>query len=161
MHAHGQIDGRPVFPAGNGGLDENVRGSILNIPFNGRLRRDRLLSPHADAPLQLIAAALAEFRPDLVLFSAGFDAHKTDLCKYGDLKTDDYRVLTERLVATATEAGAHAIVSVLEGGYGQECNESAATDRGQTELSNFADCLEAHLRALMLQDDDDDDDDAL
>ncbi|HEX4859448.1 MAG TPA: histone deacetylase family protein, partial [Usitatibacteraceae bacterium] len=61
--------------------------------------------------------ALEAFRPQLVLVSAGFDAHADDPLAYLKLHEDDYAWITREIVALAERHAEGRIVSVLEGGY--------------------------------------------
>ena len=61
--------------------------------------------------------ALASFAPQLVLVSAGFDAHRDDPLAYLQLDDEDYRWVTEQIVAVAERHAQGRIVSTLEGGY--------------------------------------------
>jgi len=61
--------------------------------------------------------ALEEFRPELVIFSAGFDAHAEDDMAMLQLKDADYRWVTEQVKAVADRHAKGRIVSMLEGGY--------------------------------------------
>ena len=62
--------------------------------------------------------ALEGFEPQLVLVSAGFDAHREDPLAYLELEDDDYAWVTRRLAAIAERSAGGRIVSTLEGGYG-------------------------------------------
>jgi acetoin utilization deacetylase AcuC-like enzyme len=77
---------------------------------------------------------LDSFRPQLVLVSAGFDAHRDDPLAYLELEDEDYRWVTERLLEVAERHAGGRVVSTLEGGY---------------DLDALADCAEAHVSALM------------
>ena len=77
--------------------------------------------------------ALADFRPEMVLVSAGFDAHVADDMSYVSLTDDDFRWVSERIVEVADATAAGRIVSCLEGGY---------------ELHSLARCVETHIRVL-------------
>jgi acetoin utilization deacetylase AcuC-like enzyme len=61
--------------------------------------------------------ALDDYRPELVLFSAGFDAHKEDQLAMLELDDEDYAWVTEQLKAVADRHAKGRIVSMLEGGY--------------------------------------------
>jgi acetoin utilization deacetylase AcuC-like enzyme len=61
--------------------------------------------------------AMAAFRPQLILISAGFDAHQDDPLAYLKLSDDDYTWVTERIVGWANEYADGRVVSSLEGGY--------------------------------------------
>jgi acetoin utilization deacetylase AcuC-like enzyme len=106
----------PFYP-GTGARNETGAGAglghTLNIPLpHGTPRREY----HAAfrAGLEKLAGRI---RPELVLISAGFDAHAED--PVGDLGLDieDFTILTDELVAVAKTHAEGRIVSVLEGGY--------------------------------------------
>ncbi len=80
--------------------------------------------------------ALADFEPEMILVSAGFDAHVADDMSSVSLVDEDYRWVTERIVEAAATSASGRIVSTLEGGY---------------ELHSLARCCEIHLRVLMGQ----------
>jgi acetoin utilization deacetylase AcuC-like enzyme len=61
--------------------------------------------------------ALEKFEPELVLFSAGFDAHVEDDMAMLQLRDDDYAWVTAQVKAVADRTAAGRMVSVLEGGY--------------------------------------------
>jgi acetoin utilization deacetylase AcuC-like enzyme len=61
--------------------------------------------------------ALNKFKPELILISAGFDAHADDPLAYLQLREDDYVWVTERIREVANQHAEGRIVSVLEGGY--------------------------------------------
>lgn len=77
--------------------------------------------------------ALERYAPDIVMVSAGFDAHVADDMSQIELTDDDYRWVTERIVEVAATSASGRIVSVLEGGY---------------ELHSLARCAELHVRLL-------------
>jgi len=78
--------------------------------------------------------ALDRFRPQLVMVSAGFDAHRDDPLAYLKLDDEDYRWVTERLVEVAERHADGRVVSTLEGGYNTEA---------------LGRCAVEHLRVLM------------
>jgi len=77
--------------------------------------------------------ALRDFRPELILVSAGFDAHREDDMGSLKLVEADYAWITERLVEIAADSAQGRIVSFLEGGY---------------DLSALGRSAVAHVRAL-------------
>jgi acetoin utilization deacetylase AcuC-like enzyme len=81
-----------------------------------------------------IFPALDEYEPELLMISAGFDAHKKDPLAAIDIDQTDFGWLTTGLVSIADRHCDGKIVSVLEGGYNLEALRSSA---------------EAHLRALL------------
>jgi len=93
-----------------------------------------------DAYRRTILPRLEAFAPDLIIISAGFDAHKKDAMNWGylSLLEDDYAWLTKNLVAMANKCCKGRIVSALEGGY----------QIGGGALSAFARSVSAHVDAL-------------
>ena len=61
--------------------------------------------------------ALERFRPELVFVSAGFDAHREDPLAHLRLEDEDYRWITEKILAMAERHAKGRVVSTLEGGY--------------------------------------------
>jgi acetoin utilization deacetylase AcuC-like enzyme len=105
----------PLYP-GTGAKDETGVGNIVNAP----------LRPYAEghtfreAVTSRILPALDNFRPDLVLVSAGFDAHHRDPLAQLNLVGDDFDWITGRLMEVAGRYASNRLVSVLEGGYDLE-----------------------------------------
>ena len=102
----------PLFP-GTGRADETGVGNISNAP----------LAPNTDgqtmraAYLERIFPALIDFSPDLILISAGFDAHERDPLAQLNWQSSDYGWLTGKLMDIAERCCGNRIVSLLEGGY--------------------------------------------
>jgi acetoin utilization deacetylase AcuC-like enzyme len=119
----------PLYP-GTGYANERGVGNILNAP----------LPPQADgaafraAWTTSLLPALDDFRPQLLLVSAGFDAHRRDPLAQLQLEADDYAWLTARLRAIANRHARGRIVSTLEGGY---------------DLQALGECTVAHVGALL------------
>src|SRR6516164_8166447 len=86
------------------------------------------------AMTEKILPALEAFRPELVLVSAGFDAHRSDPLAQLMLEEADYTWVTERLLEVAYRHAAGRLVATLEGGY---------------DLSALAASAAAHIRVLM------------
>ena len=122
----------PFYP-GTGARSETGAGAGLGFTKNIPL-------PHGTPRTQYHAAFRAELaqladrvKPELVMISAGFDAHAEDPVGDLGLEVEDFEVLTKELVSVA-QAHAHGrVVSVLEGGY---------------NLPILAGCVVAHLAAL-------------
>jgi acetoin utilization deacetylase AcuC-like enzyme len=120
----------PLFP-GTGGRDERGdHDTIVNAPLragdNGEIFREALeaaLLPRINA-----------FRPDVIVISAGFDAHRRDPLGGLDLVEEDFAWATARLMETAEKYAKGRIVSVLEGGY---------------DLEGLARSAAAHVETLM------------
>ena len=126
---YGSTHQMPLFP-GTGAKDETGVGNIWNAP----------LAPGDDgedfrqAFGTRIVPALDAFAPDLVLVSAGFDAHVRDPLAQLRLTEDDFAWATERLLEAAAKHSGGRLVSVLEGGY---------------DLDALASSAAAHVRTLM------------
>lgn len=123
----------PLYPE-TGAADEIGAGpgvgTILNVPIAKGTPRDELLGTFTH---QLKEFA-ARIKPQLVLVSAGFDAHKDNPVGSLGLETDDYKGITRSLLEIADEYADGKLVSVLEGGY----NPHALTD-----------CVTVHLETLL------------
>jgi acetoin utilization deacetylase AcuC-like enzyme len=106
----------PFYP-GSGAKDETGSGdglgSIVNIPLEYGTPRSRYHAAFR-AGLESLADRI---RPELVLISAGFDAHAEDPVGDLGLEIEDFEVLTKAIVSVAETHAAGRIVSVLEGGY--------------------------------------------
>jgi acetoin utilization deacetylase AcuC-like enzyme len=119
----------PLYP-GTGSAEERGVGNIVNAPLppgaGGREFRaayERVVLPALDA-----------FAPELLLISAGFDAHRADPLSTLELVEDDYAWITRELVGIARRRCADRVVSALEGGY---------------DLEALANSAAAHVRELM------------
>ena len=105
----------PLYP-GTGAADERGLGNIVNAP----------LPPHAGSAAfraawsRLLLPAMDAFRPQLVLVSAGFDAHRLDPLAQLDAEADDFAWLTAELRAVADRHARGRLVSMLEGGYSMD-----------------------------------------
>ena len=102
----------PLYP-GTGAAHETGVGNVLNVPLpdgtGSKAFRDvmeRVVLPRVD-----------EFAPQLLLISAGFDAHEADPLAGMNLTTDDFGWVTQRLCDLADKHCDGRVVSALEGGY--------------------------------------------
>lgn len=102
----------PLFP-GTGAKEETGIGNIVNRPLpsgtGSRAFRDVVEGD--------ILAAIDDFKPELVMISAGFDAHRADPLASLELTEDDFAWVTDELMALAKKHAEGRVVSVLEGGY--------------------------------------------
>ncbi len=109
----------PWYP-GTGSRGETGQGKGLGATMNVPVRADTA----ADEQRRMFDAAIwdiaKEFRPDLVMISAGFDAHLTDPLGQLRLEDADYASMTSTIKEWAAEACSGRIVSCLEGGYNLE-----------------------------------------
>lgn len=109
----------PFYP-GTGNTDETGSGPGLgmtrNLPTSyGTSRKDYLSRFRHE--LEAFAAIV---KPDLVLISAGFDAHRKDPIGSLGLESEDFQPLTRAVVEVADAYAAGRVISVLEGGYHPE-----------------------------------------
>jgi acetoin utilization deacetylase AcuC-like enzyme len=113
----------PLFP-GTGSLNERgAHGQIVNAPLRSGDKGEQF----RDAMESRILPALDGFAPDLIIVSAGFDAHWRDPLGSVELVEDDYGWITEELMERARKYCGGKLVSVLEGGYDlQGLSKSAA-----------------------------------
>ena len=120
----------PAYPGTGRAEERGIAGNIVNAP----------LPPGSDGAAfrrvwdERILPLLADFVPELLIVSAGFDAHKADPLAHLRLETSDFAWITARLVEQADASAGGRIVSVLEGGY---------------DLPALAASAAAHVRALM------------
>lgn len=112
---YGSTHQMPLFP-GTGALSETGVGNIWNAPLT-----------HGDdgevfqkAYTERILEPLKNFSPDLVIISAGFDAHKHDPLGGLRLVEADFMWATTKLIEIAAKSAKGRIVSMLEGGYNLE-----------------------------------------
>ena len=123
----------PFYP-GSGAKDETGTGAglgfITNVPVEfGTSRADY----HAAFQATLETAA-AKVRPELILISAGFDAHAEDPVGSLGLEVEDFQTLTQAVLDVADVYASGRVVSVLEGGY---------------NVPILAGCVAAHLETLL------------
>lgn len=102
----------PLFP-GSGSRPENISGSLLNVPLLPGSNSDDFREHFSNE----ITRELMRFEPDLIMISAGFDAHRNDPLAQLELTERDYAWATEELVSAADYLCGGRIVSTLEGGY--------------------------------------------
>ena len=99
----------PLFP-GTGAADERgAHGQIVNLPLRAGTDGTHMRRAYE----REILPALADWRPELLIVSAGFDAHEADPLAGLDWEADDFRWLAARL----HEVSGGRVVSTLEGGY--------------------------------------------
>lgn len=102
----------PFYP-GTGAASETGVGNIVNLPLASGTNGVEFRQKYQ----KLILPALKAFNPQLLLISAGFDAHKSDPLASLALEESDYQWLTEQLMSIADTSAHGRIISVLEGGY--------------------------------------------
>ena len=120
----------PLFPGTGAASERGTHDTIVNLPLaagtDGATFREVVtngLLPRVDA-----------FAPDLIVISAGFDAHRRDPLGSLRLEAADYAWVTQQIMALANRHAGGRIVSTLEGGY---------------DLTGLADSAAAHVATLM------------
>ena len=102
----------PFYP-GTGGDDEKGKyNNIFNVPLPAGTTSEEYLNAY-----EFVLKKLKEFKPEFILFSAGFDAHENDPLAQFQLKSKDFYELTKRTLNLAKSCCNGKVVSVLEGGY--------------------------------------------
>lgn len=119
----------PCYP-GSGDAGETGVGNIVNAPLPPRADGMQFRGVWDD----LILPAVEAFAPELLIVSAGFDAHIADPLAELRVRTADFAWLTGRLLTVADRHCKGRLVSVLEGGY---------------DLDALAEATAAHVRSLM------------
>jgi len=102
----------PLYP-GTGAMNESGVGNIFNAPLRPNDGGERF----REAVESRILPSLRNFAPDLILISAGFDAHEADPLANLRLQEEDFRWATAKLVEAADRHCNGRVVSMLEGGY--------------------------------------------
>ena len=103
----------PCYPGTGSPRETGVAGNVVNVP----LPPGAGSAPFRAAWTDCIIPALAAWRPELLIISAGFDAHRADPLAELRVETEDFAWLTDRLLEVADATAGGRVVSVLEGGY--------------------------------------------
>ena len=103
----------PLYPGTGAPSEEGTAGNICNAP----LRPNDGGPQFRDAFNARVLPALNDFGPDLILISAGFDAHEADPLANLRLVEDDFVWATDKLMNIAEHHCRGRVVSMLEGGY--------------------------------------------
>ena len=120
----------PLYPGTGARSERGEHNTILNVP----LRPGDGGAAFRDAVETVILPRLRDFRPDLLVISAGFDAHMRDPLASLNLVEADFAWATRKLMEIAEASADGRVVSLLEGGY---------------DLDGLAGSVAAHVTALM------------
>ncbi|MGO4407238.1 histone deacetylase family protein [Bosea sp. RAF48] len=120
----------PLYPGTGAASERGAHGTIVNVPLHPGEGSDEFREAFEIAILPRLDA----FRPDLVVISAGFDAHWRDPLASLNLREADFAWATQKLIDIADKHAGGRVVSVLEGGY---------------DLDALARSAAAHVGALM------------
>ena len=102
----------PYYPGTGSEQEKGKFNNILNIPLPAGTSSEEYLNA-----FERVLKKLKEFKPEFILISAGFDAHKNDPLAQFNLNTEDYYTITLRLLKASKRFCAGKVVSILEGGY--------------------------------------------
>ena len=120
----------PFYPGTGGLLETGEHNTVVNAPLRAGAGGDAFQEAFAE----VILPRVKDFAPDLILVSAGFDAHERDPLGGLRLVEEDFGDVTKRLMEIADRCCHGRLVSLLEGGY---------------DLEALAASARAHVRALM------------
>src|ERR1700756_832563 len=120
----------PLFPGTGASGERGEHGNIVNAPLAAEDGGAKFRAAFENA----ILPNLSKFSPELIIISAGFDAHYRDPLASLNLKAEDFGWVTRKLMDLADRTAGGRIVSVLEGGY---------------DLEGLKESVAAHVSALM------------
>jgi len=120
----------PLYPGTGAVSERGEHDNVVNAPLSAGDGGERF----REAFEQRILPRLAAFGPELIVISAGFDAHVRDPMANLNLVEADYTWVTQKLMEIADKTAEGRIVSVMEGGY---------------DLEGLAQSAAAHVSALM------------
>ena len=127
---YGSTHQYPLYPGTGFASETGVADNVVNVP----LAPGSGSAEFRAAWSERILTRLEDFAPELVMVSAGFDAHRADPLAQLEVETDDFVWLTGGLLAIAARHAGGRLVSVLEGGY---------------DLDALAASAATHVQALM------------
>ena len=118
----------PLFP-GTGAEDETGVGNIFNAPIKSGTEGTEYLKIFENKIIQ----PLDKFKPEVILISAGFDAHFRDPLANINLESTDYFKITKKITKLANTHSKGRIISFFEGGY---------------DLQALSESIKEHIKAL-------------
>jgi acetoin utilization deacetylase AcuC-like enzyme len=120
----------PLFPGTGARGERGEHDTVVNAP----LRPEDGSAQFRAAFENAILPELQKFAPELIIISAGFDAHMRDPLASINLRAEDFGWVTKKLMDVADQSAGGRVVSVLEGGY---------------DLQGLSESVAAHVTALM------------
>lgn len=103
----------PLWPGTGAANETGAHENVLNIPLEPETTSDTMRAVYSET----VFPRLRAFAPELIIVSAGFDAHRDDPLAQLNWETDDFQWLGRELCSLAYEICNGRLVSVLEGGY--------------------------------------------
>ena len=119
----------PYYPGTGGDKEKGKYNNIFNIPLPAGTTSEEYLNAY-----EFVLKKIKEFKPEFILLSAGFDAHKDDPLAQLQLTSKDFYNLTKRTLNLAKLYCEGKVVSILEGGY---------------DLNALQESTEMHVNALL------------
>ena len=102
----------PYYPGSGSEKEKGDFNNVLNIPLEGGTSAEKYLNAYEN-----VLNKLREFKPEFLLFSAGFDAHIDDPLAQLQLSSEDFYKITKRTLEISKPFCNGNVVSILEGGY--------------------------------------------
>jgi len=102
----------PYYPGSGKEQEKGKHNNILNIPLPAGTTSEEYLSAY-----EYVLKKITEFKPEFILLSAGFDAHKDDPLAQFQLESKDFYEITKRTLELSKLYCDGKVVSILEGGY--------------------------------------------
>ncbi len=119
----------PYYPGSGSEKERGKFNNILNIPLQAGTASEQYLNAY-----ESVLKKIKEFKPEFLLFSAGFDAHIDDPLAQLKLSSEDFYKITKRTMEVSKPFCNGNVVSILEGGY---------------DLKALQDSTEKHVDALI------------
>ena len=119
----------PFYPGTGGDNEKGKYNNIFNVPLPAGTTSEEYLNAY-----EFVLKKLKEFKPEFILFSAGFDAHENDPLAQFQLKSKDFYELTKRTLNLAKSCCNGKVVSILEGGY---------------DLNALKESVDYHIKSLL------------
>jgi len=119
----------PYYPGSGAEQEKGKYNNIYNIPLPAGTTSEKYLNAY-----EFVLKKVKEFKPEFILFSAGFDAHKDDPLAQFELNSKDFYNLTKRTLELSKLYCHGKVVSILEGGY---------------DLNALQESSEMHVNALL------------
>ena len=119
----------PYYPGTGNNNEKGKYNNIFNIPLPAGTNSEEYLNAY-----DRVIKKLIEFKPQFVMFSAGFDAHKDDPLAQLNLNSQDFYEITKRTILSTKKFNKGKVVSILEGGY---------------DLNALAESASEHVNALL------------
>ena len=118
----------PFYPGTGSENEKGKFNNIFNIPLPAGTSSENYFEAYNH-----VLKKIDQFRPEFLIFSAGFDAHQDDPLAQFKLKSGDFYEITRRTLLTANKYINKKVVSILEGGY---------------DLNALAESADEHIKAL-------------